>query len=170
VSRLLQWVRYGTVSAVATATSLTVLGVLVSTTAVPAGVANVIATAVGTFPSFELNRRWVWRRTGRRSMRGELVPFWILSFTGLALSTLSVSIAAAWAGHAGLTGATRTVVIEAANVAAWGSLWVAQFVILDRYLFRRPATSTATTTTTSASACVAVSSHPPSSDSSDEAA
>jgi putative flippase GtrA len=141
MTRLRQWVRYGTVSLVATATSLTVLGVLVSTTAIPAGVANVIATAIGTFPSFELNRRWVWQRSGRRSMRAELVPFWILSFTGLALSTLTVSLAAAWADAAGLQGFTRTAAIEAANVAAWGSLWVAQFVILDRFLFRATATS-----------------------------
>ena len=136
-----QWVRYGTVSLIATATSLTVLGVLVSTTTIPAGVANVIATAVGTFPSFELNRRWVWQRTGRRSMRAELVPFWILSFTGLALSTLTVTLAAAWADSAGLLGFARTAAIEVANVAAWGSLWIAQFVILDRFLFRTDVTS-----------------------------
>ncbi len=140
LGRLGQWLRYGTVSLIATATSLTVLGVLVSTTAVPAGIANVIATAVGTFPSFELNRRWVWRRTGRRSMKAELLPFWVLSFTGLALSTLTVSLAAAWADSTGLDGFARTAVIELANVAAWGSLWVAQFVILDRFLFRTQVT------------------------------
>ncbi len=138
--RRAQWLRYASVSLVATATSLTVLGVLVSTTTIPAGVANVLATAVGTFPSFELNRRWVWRRTGRRSVRAEVVPFWLLSLAGLATSTLAVSVAASWAASAGLDGAARTAVIEAANVAAWGSLWVAQFVILDRILFRPTAT------------------------------
>jgi putative flippase GtrA len=147
VTRLGQWLRYGTVSFVATATSLTVLGVLVSATAVPAAVANVIATAVGTIPSFELNRRWVWRRTGRRSMRAELVPFWVLSFTGLALSTLTVSAAAAWADSIGLHGFARTAAIELANVAAWGSLWIAQFVILDRFLFRANATPVTTPVT-----------------------
>jgi len=140
MSRLGQWLRYGTVSVIATVTSLTVLGVLVSATSIPAGFANVIATAVGAVPSFELNRRWVWQRTGRRSVRGELVPFWLLSLSGLALSTLTVSLAAAWADTAGLHGATRTAVIELANVAAWGSLWVAQFVILDRILFRSSVT------------------------------
>jgi putative flippase GtrA len=137
VSRLRQWVRYATVSVIATVTSLTVLGVLVSTTTIPAGFANIVATAVGTVPSFELNRRWVWRKTGKRSLRGEVGPFWILSFAGLALSTLTVSLAAAWAASAGVDGAARTVVIEAANVAAFGALWVAQFVVLDRFLFRR---------------------------------
>ena len=134
--RVAQWLRYGTVSMVATATSLTVLGVLVSTTSVPAGIANVLATAVGAVPSFELNRRWVWKRTGPRSVRNEVVPFWLLSLAGLALSTLAVSLTAAWAGSSGLDGAARTVAIEVANLAAWGSLWVAQFLILDRHLFR----------------------------------
>jgi putative flippase GtrA len=136
VNRLRQWLRYGTVSVIATVTSMTVLGVLVTATTMPAGVANVIATAVGTVPSFELNRRWVWRRTGKRSLRSEVGPFWILSFAGLALSTLTVSLAAAWAANAGIDGTTRTIVIEAANVAAFGSLWIAQFLILDRVLFR----------------------------------
>jgi hypothetical protein len=71
----------------------------------------------------------------------EVVPFWILSFTGLALSTLTVSLAATWADAAGLGGAARTALIEMANVAAWGTLWVAQFVILDRYLFHTKATT-----------------------------
>jgi putative flippase GtrA len=144
VNRFRQWLRYGTVSIVATVTSMTVLGVLVTASAMPAGFANVIATAVGTVPSFELNRRWVWRKTGTRSLRREVGPFWVLSFAGLALSTLAVSLAAAWAAQAGVSGTTRTLVIEAANVAVFGSLWFAQFLILDRILFRsadRPASA-----------------------------
>jgi putative flippase GtrA len=140
VNRVRQWLRYGAVSIIATLTSMTVLGVLVSATTMPAGWANVIATAVGTVPSFELNRRWVWQKTGKRSFRGEVGPFWILSFAGLALSTLAVSAAAAWATRAGVDAATRTVVIEAANVATFGALWIAQFLILDRILFRGGAT------------------------------
>ncbi|HEY0398177.1 MAG TPA: bifunctional glycosyltransferase family 2/GtrA family protein, partial [Acidimicrobiia bacterium] len=59
MARLGKLLRYATVSAVATITSLTVLGVLVATGTLSAGWANVVATAVGTIPSFELNRRWV---------------------------------------------------------------------------------------------------------------
>jgi putative flippase GtrA len=134
-------VRYGTVSAISTVVSLTVLGVLVFTGAMSPGWANVVATAVGTVPSFELNRRWVWGRTGRRSLLAELGPFWALSFTGLGLSTLAVSVAGAWAARAGLHAGMRALVAQAASVCAFGSLWVAQFVILDRSVFARPATA-----------------------------
>jgi putative flippase GtrA len=138
VKRFRQLLRYSAVSAIATTTSLTVLGVLVGTRAVSPGWANVVATAVGTVPSFELNRRWVWGKRGQRSAPAEIVPFCIMSFAGLALSTLAVHRAAIWAEHAGLSGTARTVAIEAANIGAFGSLWIAQFLILDRVLFRQP--------------------------------
>lgn len=127
--------RYGAVSAVSSTLSLTVLGVLVATRALPAGWANVVATAVGTVPSFELNRRWVWGRSGRRSIVAEVGPFCAMTFAGLALSTIAVGFASAFAASSGLSSGPRTLLIEAANVGAWGSLWLAQFFVLDRVLF-----------------------------------
>jgi putative flippase GtrA len=135
VSLLRRLVRYAAVSMISTGVSLTILGVLIATSAVTAGWANVVATAVGTVPSFELNRRWVWRKTGHRSVVAEVGPFCALSFTGLALSTLAVSAAAGWAASAGVGTAARAVVADAANVGTFGVLWVVQFVLLDRVLF-----------------------------------
>jgi putative flippase GtrA len=140
-------VRYGTVSLVSTAISLTVLGVLVTATPVVPGWANVIAVTAGIIPSFELNRRWVWRRDGKRSAN-EILPFAALTFAGLGLSTLAVSVIGRWASRTGLTGASRTFVIEAANIAAFGVLWVAQFFVLDRALFGRHGNATESVVTT----------------------
>ena len=78
--------------------SLTVSACSSATTAMAAGWANVVATAVGTVPSFELNRRWVWGRRDERSLLTQVVPFCVLSFAGLGLSTLTVSLAAG-VGH-----------------------------------------------------------------------
>jgi len=136
MSRLGKVLRYATVSAIATVTSLTVLGVLVATGTLTAGWANVVATAVGTIPSFEFNRRWVWGKEGRRSLRAEVGPFCALSFAGLALSTGAVSLAAAWAAHAGLGAPGRTAAAEVASIATFGSLWIAQYLVLDRVLFQ----------------------------------
>ena len=116
-------------------TSLTVLGVLVGVVGVGAVAANLIATAVGTVPSFELNRRWVWSQTDKRSLGREVVPFCALSFAGLLVSTLAVRAASALADHSGRL--VHTGAVELANLCAYGSLWVAQFVLLDRVLFSR---------------------------------
>jgi putative flippase GtrA len=125
--------RYATVSVVSTTVSLSILGTLVATSLVTPGWANVIATAAGTVPSFELNRRWVWRRTGRRSLAAEVVPFCALSFLGLALSTVAVSFAAGRAASLGT--AARTLVAQGANVGTFATLWAVQYLILDRVLF-----------------------------------
>ncbi len=52
------------------------------------------------------------------------------------LSLVSVAVADRWAVTAGLTETARTVAVLAANVGSLGALWIAQFVILDRVLFR----------------------------------
>jgi putative flippase GtrA len=140
-SRLPKLVRYASVSAVATAASLTVLAVAVGLLGMTAGRANVLATLVGTIPSFELNRRWVWGKGGRRSMRAEIAPFVALSLSELAVSTVAVHLAGVWAEHWGWPTAARTTMVLAANVAAFGSLWVLQFVLLDRVVFRSWETS-----------------------------
>jgi len=139
---LAKLMRYAAVSAVSTTVSLTLLGLLVATNTTGAGWANVIATGVGPIPSFELNRRWVWGKTGRRSLLAEVGPFCALSFTGLGISTLAVSAAASWATRAGLGTTARTLSAEAANIATFGTLWVAQYLILDRILFRSHAPMT----------------------------
>jgi len=131
--RLAVWLRYCAVSAVSTGTSLTTLGVLVGVAGVDATVANVVATAVGTIPSFELNRRWVWAHHGRRSVVRQVVPFVALSFAGLVLSTLAVHVAATHTAN--WSRGWHTVAVEAANIAAYCALWILQFFVLDRLLF-----------------------------------
>jgi putative flippase GtrA len=127
-------VRYGSVSAIATGTTLTLLALLVLL-GWPAVVANVVATAVGTVPSFELNRRWVWgRATGRsRSFRRQILPYCLLSLAGLVLSTLAVHFAAD--ATAGSSRFLHTAAVGTANIGTYGALWLIQFVVCDRILF-----------------------------------
>lgn len=132
--RLAQLLRYSVVSGISTVTSLSILGVLVGLFGVDAVLANVLATAVGTVPSFELNRRWVWFDHSQRSVLRQVTPFCTLSFAGLVLSTLMVRAVSARTIDLGR--GWHTLAVEAANAAAYGALWVVQFVLLDRVLFR----------------------------------
>jgi putative flippase GtrA len=136
--RLVNLARYASVSVVSTTVGLSTLAVLVGIGHWPAGWANVAATGLGTVPSFELNRRWVWHRHDRRSWRREVLPFAALCSVELVASTAAVHAASQWTGHAGWGDGTRTVVDLGANVTAYGVLWVAQYIILDRLLFARP--------------------------------
>lgn len=136
--------RYAAVSVVSTITTMTVLGVLVATRLTSPAIANVLATAAGTIPSFELNRAWVWKKRGKRAMGREVAAFWAMSFAGLVLSTITVAFAVHHAEQSDLSTLGRTIVAQVANLAAWGTLWLGQYVILDRFMFgRHPATAAA---------------------------
>jgi putative flippase GtrA len=133
-------IRYGSVSAISTATSLTLLGVLVGLLSFPAIWANVIATTIATVPSFELNRRWVWAQQGQRSLLRQATPYFLLSLTGLVISTFAVHLASD--ATSATSNLLHTAAVEMANVAAYGTLWIVQFVLCDRVLFRPPGVGT----------------------------
>lgn len=94
----------------------------------PGGRANLFAGLVAAGPSYLMSRAWVWQVRGRRhDVRREVLPFWALALTGLALSTLFASLAHRWFG-AGL-------LVNTATLLAYFIVWVGKFFILD-WLFR----------------------------------
>jgi putative flippase GtrA len=134
---LLRFLRYSSVSVVSTITSIVVLGILVGAFGFPAVLSNVIATVIATVPSFELNRRWVWKQDEKRSVLRQALPYFLLSLFGLVVSTLAVHLVADMTVHS--TRIDKTLAAEMANLAAYGSLWCVQYVLCDRILFRSSA-------------------------------
>lgn len=128
--------RYGAVSIITSLVVMGVLGVLVGLVNAPAGWSNVIATVVGIALSFELNRRWAWAGRTEGRTAGQVVSFTIINLSGLVLSTLAVHSVAVLATQHHLTRLVRTGAVESVNIAAWGALWMIQFLILDRFVFR----------------------------------
>src|SRR5207248_4099450 len=129
-------VRYCMVSAISVAVGQAVLfltfGILRLGSAVTC---NIIATAVATVPSYYLNRRWAWGKTGPSHLWKEIVPFWALAFAGLALSILAVDIAECEAPHITSSHMGTAVIVNASALAAWGVIWVGNFVIFNLLLF-----------------------------------
>jgi len=128
-------VRCLSVSVLTTTLSLSALAILTAGVAMTASFANVVATAAGTVVSYRLNRRWVWGRRDASDPWREVVPFWVLSFAGLVLSTAAVATADRWATAVHLRGGMHTGVVLVASVAGYAALWIAQFVVLERLLF-----------------------------------
>lgn len=133
-----------TVSVFTTFVSITVLITATMLFGVVAWIANIVATSIATVPSFHLNRRWTWGLRDPAHPWREVVPFWVLAFAGLALSTVTVGIADSWAAGAHVSTSMHLVAILAGHLGGFGLLWAAQFVILDRVLFARPRPETPT--------------------------
>lgn len=96
---------------------------------------SVVAVAVGTVPSYELNRRWTWRKDGPSHVWREIVPFWVMSFVGLVFSTVCVYGAEQWAENRDMSHARTGLLLNLASLAAFGVLWVGKFLIINHLLF-----------------------------------
>jgi len=127
------------VSVVTTVISVLTLATATAAFGITAWVANVIATTLATGPSYYLNRRWTWGKTDASHPWREVLPFWILSFAGLALSTIAVGVTDAWTAGAHLAPPVHTMTLLVAHLSGFAILWVAQFILLDRVLFGRDA-------------------------------
>jgi putative flippase GtrA len=132
-------IKYSAVSIISTAVSqLTLLltfGVFSLLSEVPA---NLVANIIATVPSYTLNRRWVWGKSGQSHFWREVAPFWILSFIGLAVSSLAVWGAGALARHHHLHHFGTGVLVNAANLMSFAILWVGKFIIYNKLFHIAP--------------------------------
>ncbi|MDA8359126.1 MAG: GtrA family protein [Actinomycetota bacterium] len=129
----LKLIKYASVSVISTVCSQVVLlltfGVFRVMSEVPA---NVLANVVGTVPSYSLNRRWVWGKSGQSHFWREVVPFWVLSFVGLGFSSLAVWLAGDFSRDHHLSHPVTSLLVNAANLVSFAILWIVKFLIYER--------------------------------------
>lgn len=94
----------------------------------PALGANMASVTLGCIPNYTINRYWTWQQSGQNRLWGEVVPFWAMAAAGAALSMLAV----AFADHQWGT----TLAVAIANLAGFGVLWIAKFLVLDKLMWK----------------------------------
>jgi putative flippase GtrA len=126
--------RYAVGSLVALGTSIVVFAALfvagAGTTA-----CSICAFFAGAIPNWILNRRWAWERSGRVEIAREVVGYGLVSM----LAVLASSLATGWAAeqvrnlpaHHGI----RVALVTAAYVLVQAVLFLAKFVVYDRWVF-----------------------------------
>jgi putative flippase GtrA len=126
-------IKYASVSVISTIVSQVTLILLFGVYHVMSEVpANIVANVLATIPSYALNRRWVWGKSGKSHFWKEVAPFWILSFVGLAFSSLAVWLAGDFARAHNLHHLGTSILVNLANLASFAILWVVKFVIYNK--------------------------------------
>lgn len=135
--RMIRFTMVSVITTVITFTILTIVyGVLRLWTEVPSAL---FANMCGIVPSYNLNRRWTWGRSGRSHLTREVLPFWTASVTGLIFSVLASEEARRFGISHHLDHIHRTVLVLAANVGAFAVLWVLKFLFFNRLFHITPA-------------------------------
>ena len=122
--------RYCAVSVVNVVVSLSVLAFCHGVARWPALGANLAAWLVSTGPAYLMSRAWVWRQRGPHRLTAEVLAFWVLALIGLAASSLAVGLVERFSD--------RTAFVLAANIAAYGAVWLGKYLFLDQVMWRRP--------------------------------
>lgn len=101
-----------------------------------AELANVLATGISTIPSYTLNRKWAWGKSGKSHVWREVVPFWVIAVVSLVLSTWVVGFASREAVHLSSRREVQTILGEIGNLATYGVMWIAKYVLFNKVLFQ----------------------------------
>ena len=120
--------KYSTASVVAVCVGQPVFWICNGLLGWDAIISNLVSVSAGAVPNYLINRRWTWSQTGKNRLWGEIVPFWAMSALGVILSVLAVNYADdRW--HS-------TPINAIAQLAGFGVLWLAKFLVLDRVMWR----------------------------------
>jgi putative flippase GtrA len=125
---IVKLLKYSTASVVAVSVGQPVFWIFDGALGWPAIPANLVSVSCGAVPNYLINRRWTWHQTGKNRLWGEVVPFWVMSALGMILSVAAVYYAdQRW---------DSTVLNSIAQLAGFGVLWIAKFLVLDKVMWR----------------------------------
>jgi putative flippase GtrA len=100
--------------------------------------ASIVASVIGVFPGYFLNRTWTWGRRGKSDLRREVIPYWTTALLSTALA--AVVTGAVNAACSGDSRGVRTIINAAAYMVTYGVLFVVKFAVFQR-LFTPGATA-----------------------------
>ena len=127
--------RYSMASVVAVIVSNVFLLLFVGVINMGEVLASTLATCIAAVPSYEMNRKWAWGKSGKSHLIKEVLPFWGLALLGWAFSTLCVWWIGRMAKHDHWSHGVMTVAVLAVYFGAFGVLWVGKFVIFNSLMF-----------------------------------
>lgn len=93
---------------------------------------TIFGNAVATFPSYWLNRRWAWGKSGRSHFWKEVAPFWTMAALGIAFSIVGASLAKHIGTSLKLDHVEQTALVLLANILSFAVFWVAKLLIFNK--------------------------------------
>lgn len=130
------WLRFAAGSVVATVLSQIAFTVTFGVANAPAAVAAVVAFFAGAVPNYLLSSAWAWRGRGSAGKRAAIAPYLMVILVTNLLAIGATTLADSWVrGHVASHG-TRTLLVDLAYLAAYGTMFVLKFLLFDGLVFK----------------------------------
>lgn len=126
-------IRFTAVSVVSTTVSVVVIALVYGLKIIKGEVeATLVGNIIGAIPSYSLNRRWTWGKSGPSHLRKELLPFWIMAVLGIAFSIIGASYAKHLVHAHHWSHLFNTGIVDTANLASFAVFWVLKLIVFNR--------------------------------------
>ncbi len=126
-------IRYSMVSVISTGVSFSAIWILYGSHFVKGVIwATLIGNVIAAVPSYYLNRSWAWGRHGRSHFAKEVVPFWTMSFLGIAFSMIGAAFAKDIVKDHDWSHLTNTALVSFTNVLSFGVFWILKIIVFNR--------------------------------------
>src|SRR4051812_47168523 len=87
-----KFIKYSMVSAISVVTTVVLQVLFYGFFHMTGSLSALAPLTIFAFPSYFLNRSWVWGKSGRSHMRREVIPFWVMVFVCLGVSSASSAL------------------------------------------------------------------------------
>ncbi len=126
-------IRYTLSSVITTAISFTTI-VIVYGFHIIGGIigATLFGNIVAVVPSYYLARAWAWGKRGRSHWLKEVVPYWAMSFAGIAFSLLGANLVKHLVHEHHLHHLMSTLLVAGVNLASFAVFWVLKVLLFNK--------------------------------------
>ncbi len=126
-------VRFTSVSVISTVVSFTAISIIYGFHLLTGVIESTVAgNLIATVPSYYLNRTWTWGKRGRSHFRKEIVPFWTMSFLGIAVSMLGATWAKEQVKEHTWPHLVNTGLVSTTNLVSFGLFWILKMMVFNR--------------------------------------
>jgi putative flippase GtrA len=128
--------KYAIGSAIALATSIVVFALMYVILNGHTTLDSIVAFIAGAVPNWVLNRRWAWKIKGEVAFLREIVAYIAISGVVLVASSLGTGAMQSWVkAHVTAGHGIRVILVTGAYVFVQAVLFVAKFVIYEKWVF-----------------------------------
>lgn len=94
--------------------------------------ATLFGNVVAIVPSYYLNRAWAWGKRGKSHFRNEVIPYWSMSFLGIAFSLLGATFVKHLVHTHHWDHLVNTILVAGVNLLSFAIFWVLKILLFNR--------------------------------------
>jgi putative flippase GtrA len=100
--------------------------------------ATLFGNIVAILPSYYLTRVWAWGKRGKSHWRKEVLPYWLMSFAGIAFSLIGATWVKGIVHSHDLDHSVNTLLVAGMNLVSFAVFWVLKILLFNRIFHTHP--------------------------------